>query len=201
MEREQLLQYILGMEWDMFTSVHNQNGKADCQKDYETFAIMRLAQLNVWDDEILASYFLDLLDAQEAGRNLMTEKYAYMMEITHPEEFEAIRDALPKVSENVKAMAKAVLRIYSVWEREMAIRYPKLRNQGRKRKADPAVDEAVSVEDYQYCELITYSERTLQLLLEYIGQHAGENLYMTEVFHIVQAYGYKSLEECEAALE
>ena len=200
MEKEQLIKYILEMEWTMFTNVKNKDGRAGCQDDYKTFMIMRLAQLDVWDKEVLASYFLDLLEAKEAERNLMTEKYAYMMELTAPEEFERIKDLLPRVTENAKAMAKAVVRIYSVWQKEMAIRYPKLRNRGRKQKEEAALAGDVTVENYQYCELLTYSERTLQILLEYMGECAKENLYMKEIENIVKAYGYESLDAAEAVL-
>ena len=82
----------------------------------------------------------------------------------------------------------------------MAIRYPKLRSKGRAAKTEPSLDGEVSVEEYQYCELLTYSERTLKILLEYIGEHARENLYIAEVANMVQAYGYDSLESAEAAL-
>lgn len=200
MEKDQLIRYILNMEWDMFTNVQNQNGRADCQDDYETFVIMRLSQLYIWDQDILASYFLDLMEAKEAGRNLMTEKYGYMMEQTDPEGYARIKDLLPEVSQEKRSMAQAIVRIYKVWEREMAVRYPKLRSRGRAGKTEPTLDGSVSVEDYQYCELITYSERTLKLLLEYIGEHAGENLYIAEVANMVQAYGYENLEAAEAVL-
>lgn len=200
MEKDELMKYILGMEWDMFTNVQNQNGRAECQDNYETFAIMRLSQLKVWDEEILASYFLDLLEAKEAERNLMTEKYAHMMEQTYPEEYERLKMLLPPVSDKAKEIAKAIVQIYSVWEKEMSIRFPKLRSHGRVAQQDQSLDGSVSVENYQYCELITYSERTLQLILEYIGQNAAKNLYMEEVLNMVQAYGYKSLEDAEASL-
>lgn len=200
MEKDELMKYILEIEWNMFTNVQNQNGRAECQDNYQTFAIMRLSQLKVWDEEILASYFLDLLEAKEAERNLMTEKYAHMMEKTYPEEYEQIKLLLPPVTDHAKEMAKAIVQIYTVWEKEMAIRFPKLRSRGRAQKEDAALEGSVTVEDYQYCELLTYSERTLQLLLEYIGQNADKNLYMAEVLNMVQAYGYKSLEEAEASL-
>ena len=200
MDREQLFRYILDMEWEMFTNVHNKDGKASCQNDHETFVIMRLAQLKTWDEEILASYFLDLLEAKEAGRNLMTEKYAYMMEKTYPDEFMKLKDSLPVVSDAAKVFARAILKIYVVWEDEMERKYPKIRKRGRRSNTEAVSDGNVTMEDYHYCELITYSERTLQLLLEYIGQNAKRNLYMEEVANMVQAYGYKDLDAAEAAL-
>lgn len=200
MSKEELMQYILNLEWEMFTNVQNTNGRAQCQDDRKTFTVMRLSQLNVWDKEILASYFLDLLEAKEAGRNLMTEKYAYMMEYTYPEEYGRIKDLLPTVTDKAKEIAKAIVEIYSVWEREMSIRYPKLRSRGRVQQSNAAMDGSVSAQDYQYCELLTYSERTLQLLLEYIGQKAAQNLYMEEIRNMVRSYGYKDLDEAEKSL-
>lgn len=201
MNKHDLVRNILKLEWEMFSSVRNKGGKASCQEDYRTFAIMRTAQLTVWSQTILASYFLDLLEAKEIGRNLMTEKYARMMEITYPEEYEEIKGLLPKVSAGAKNMAKGILAVFSLWEEELTNQYPKVREHGRHRKSEGNMDGSVSAEDYQYCEFLTYSERTLQLILEYIGESPGHNLYMEELENMAKAYGYKNLEEAEQALK
>ena len=200
MKKEELMRYILEIEWNMFSEVQNKGGRAECQNDYRTFSIMRLAQMETWSQDVLASYFLDLLEAKEQERNLMTEKYARMMEKTYPKEYESIKKFLPEITEKTKSLAQAVVDIYTIWEKEMSIQYPKLRKQGRNSKLEGNLEGLVSVEYYQYCEMLTYSERTLQLLLERIGEQPKKNLYMEEVLNIVKAYGYHSLHEAEATL-
>lgn len=200
MKKEELMRYILEIEWNMFSEVQNKGGRAECQNDYRTFSIMRLAQMETWSQDVLASYFLDLLEAKEQERNLMTEKYARMMEKTYPKEYESIKKFLPEITEKTKSLAQAVVDIYTIWEKEMSIQYPKLRKQGRNSKLEGNLEGLVSVEYYQYCEMLTYSERTLQLLLERIGEQPKKNLYMEEVLNIVKAYGYHSLDEAEATL-
>ena len=90
--RTQLVQDIIGIEWDMFSNVHNTGGKASCQNDREDFVIMRKSQFSTWSDETLASYLADLVKAQQDRRNLMSEKYGFMMESTFPDEFAGIAD-------------------------------------------------------------------------------------------------------------
>ena len=98
MTKAALIEEIVKMEWSMFSTVHNEGGKAACQMDRPTFTIMRTSQHQTWNEALLASYRDDLARAQEAGRNLMTEKYGRMMKSTFPEEYERIAAFFPPVS-------------------------------------------------------------------------------------------------------
>ena len=80
--RTQLVQDIINIEWDMFSNVHNTGGKASCQNDKDDFVIMRKSQFSIWGDDTLASYLADLVKAQQDRRNLMSEKYGFMMEFS-----------------------------------------------------------------------------------------------------------------------
>ena len=62
--------------------VQGVNGRAACQDDWTTFLIMRLSQFEGWDTDVLESYFEDIVQAEAQERNLIMEKYAYMMEET-----------------------------------------------------------------------------------------------------------------------
>ncbi len=88
MEKKAVIEKIISIEWTMFDAVENISGRASCQDDYDTFRIMRKSQLEAWNAETLESYLNDLKTAQENGRNLLSEKYAFMMEYTSPDEFE-----------------------------------------------------------------------------------------------------------------
>ncbi len=71
---------LIQMEWQQFYQVHNEGGRASCQEDPKTFAIMRRSQFTAWPEALVDSYTADLEAAEEVGRNLLTEKYAWMME-------------------------------------------------------------------------------------------------------------------------
>ena len=84
MERRELERQIVEKEWLMFQQVQGVNGRAACQDDWTTFLIMRLSQFEGWDTDVLESYFEDIVQAEAQERNLIMEKYAYMMEETDP---------------------------------------------------------------------------------------------------------------------
>ena len=90
LDNEVLIKEIVQTEWAMFDRVSNAGGRAGCQDDWETFDIMRRSQFVVWDRVSLESYRNDLQQAEKQGRNLLTEKYAYMMQDTCPEEYQKI---------------------------------------------------------------------------------------------------------------
>ena len=95
--RDELMSEIIKLEWDMFSHVSNVGGPASCQMRPDTFKIMRKSQAATWSDELLASYLEDLKAATREGRNIMTEKYARMMESTFPEEYRKLAASLPPV--------------------------------------------------------------------------------------------------------
>lgn len=114
MERRELERQIVEKEWLMFQQVQGVNGRAACQDDWTTFLIMRLSQFEGWDTDVLESYFEDIVQAEAQERNLIMEKYAYMMEETDPVYFLSIKELLPEISEEKQLMAeKSLLFIWS----------------------------------------------------------------------------------------
>lgn len=199
MEREALVAEIVAREWEMFQSVANVGGPADCQHDPETFKIMRLSQMETWDQALLESYREDLVAAQLAGRNLLSEKYAWMMRETHPQEFAALQAQLPVVSASAKVMIEEIVAVHLTWQREVALAYPTLLSHGR---AATGAEKGTSLETYLRGELSTYSEKTLELYraLVLAKQQAGQNEAKENLWHQVRQYGFASLEDCEAYL-
>lgn len=190
---------IVEKEWEMFQKVKGLEGRAQCQDERETFVIMRLSQFESWPPEVVESYLGDLEKAEACGRNLVMEKYTYMMEETDPEYFASIRELLPQISEKVKAMAETITEQYLRWEKEVDILYPNVRKHGRP-TAGISADGTASLKNYLRCELMTCSEQTLRLLLAKITEEPHKNLYMKSMEKLVRAYGYESLEAAETAL-
>ncbi len=199
MDRNLIEQSIISTEWDMFQQVKNIDGRAECQDEYETFVINRLSQFESWPIEVIGSYLLDLEDAVSNGRNLVMEKYAYMMEMTDPEYFSSIKHLLPKIEDEKKILIDAIVGMYMRWEKEVAALYPNVRKAGRP-ASEIGEDKFNSVENYLRCELCTYSFGTLDLLHKKIMQNPKNNLYWLSLQKMAQAYGYEDLEAAEKAL-
>ena len=201
MEKKHLAQEIVKREWVLFDQVHNIGGRAFCQDNWPAFYVMRISQFLAWNKSILISYWNDLTEAEQEGRNPLSEKYGYMMEVTSPEEYDRIKDQLPVCSEGKKKLVEEIVICHMTWMREVSLRYPVLLGKGR-----PISEEtggwAASFETYLRGELYTYSPKTLQLYHQYIKELKmdGKNLNAMILQNQMSYYGFNSLEEAEARL-
>ncbi|MGD9159243.1 MAG: DUF4125 family protein [Desulfobacteraceae bacterium] len=203
MESEQIIKKILALEWDMFTSVKNVNGRASCQDDKKTFLIMRKAQADVWSTDTLTSYLDDLESANRESINFMSIKYARMMEVTFPDEYENIKDRLPPISESVHSLVSEITKYHLDWSIEASKKYPKLFSLGRPvATAGTQAQHTISIENYLRSELLTYSEKTLKLCLKDTKEAFDNirNLSVEILGNTAKSYGYDSLEEIEKSL-
>ena len=182
--RDELMSEIIKLEWDMFSHVSNVGGPASCQMRPDTFKIMRKSQAATWSDELLASYLEDLKTATREGRNIMTEKYARMMESTFPEEYRKLAASLPPVDKETL---------------QKIDRYPRLSGKGRPLRTSEDSAMETSFETYLRGELKTYSARTITLLHELTlrQQQDGVNGAALNLLNQVQQYGYATLEQAE----
>ncbi len=197
--REELMSEVIKLEWEMFSHVSNAGGPASCQMRPDTFKIMRKSQAATWPDELLASYLEDLKAAKREGRNIMTEKYARMMESTFPEEYRKLAASLPPVGEETLQKIEAIVAINVEWKAELFDRYPRLSGRGRPlRTAEDSTGET-SFETYLRGELKTYSAHTITLLhdLTVRQQQDGVNGAALNLLNQVQQYGYATLEQAE----
>lgn len=197
-----IIDEIIALEWEMFHSVNNIGGRADCQDQLETFDIMRRCNLMTWPEELLCSYRADLYSAVDEGRNLMTEKYARMMEHTSPEEYESIKGFLPPVGEEAENLVEQAVSILMPWEEAMRDRYPFIAVRGRGLGESEDAGPKTSFETYLRSELKTYSVATLRLYaahLEFL-ESAGENGSRKVYENMVHLYGYSGLEEANEAM-
>lgn len=198
----EMIDSIVDIEWEMFSTVNNQGGRAQCQSRPDTFGRMRRSQLFAWTPEILESYLIDLKRAKILKRNLCTEKYAYMMAFTVPEEYEKIKAMLPAISEKKLRQIQEIVKINILWEQNVDEKYAKIRAHGRPLTKNMDTPDFCSVETYMTGELKTYSEKTIQLLHDYTVQcqKEGRNLANEILENTVAEYGYVCAEELEKLL-
>lgn len=199
-ETAELINQIVELEWKQFQGVHNEGGRASCQDDRETFDIMRKSQFLAWDDEVVESYWQDLQAAEDRDWNLLTEKYARMMESTAPQEYANLASALPVRSEKRLALQEEILNINVGWEEDFAANYPNVSGTGRKIHTYEDTPFDTSAETYARGELGTYSDETVEKYYHMCCRlkAAGESLSVKTLLNMVKFYGYETIEEAEA---
>lgn len=157
--KDNIIHQIIEIEWNMFSEVSNIGGRASCQEDPETFKIMRSSQFAAWSTDVLTSYLEDLISAKKEGRNLMTEKYARMMEHTSPLEWANLAHLLPTVDKKNLNLINAIVKYILEWEHEVSKNFPYIRAKGRPTFSSSDNPGVTSLESYLRGELATYSLR------------------------------------------
>lgn len=199
----QLIETIISIEWNMFDKVNNVSGRAACQDDYETFHIMRKSQLDAWNKPMLKSYLSDLREAELIGRNLLSEKYAYMMELTSPDEYKSIQDQLPVRSDEKMSLIQTITQIQVSQSEALKKEYPLLQATGRPIHTSEDTPFSVSFETYLVGELSTYSMNTLLAYKAYLDELDSKNLSLNRMIleNTTRQYGYASLDAAERRLQ
>lgn len=194
-----LIEKIVGLEWKQFDKVQNIGGRAGCQDDYDTFSIMRKSQYMTWDEELLQSYYSDLLVAEQNGWNLITEKYARMMKSTSPAEYAKLEETLPVRSEERERIAEEIIRIQVAWMEDFAKQFPKMADNARSIHTAEDTFFNTSYETYLRGELGTYGEETFVLYGRFIANllREGKNLAYETMSNTARLYGYASIEDAE----
>lgn len=171
-ERKELTRFIIDIEQDMFASVQTSE-LSSCQENLKTFRVMRWMNHSTHGDEFLDSYFQDLVDAQQEGRNLMTEKYAI------------IQGLIPS---DVTETMESVIYFETQWLGALKDRYPNL------------LKRFGGFKPYFEAELQVISEKSLDLYHKEIidGVKAGRNLVQERYENLYRYLGHNSLEEANA---
>lgn len=203
MVKMDLVEKIVELEWKQFDKVKNEGGRADCQDNWGTFSIMRKSQYLAWTEELLVSFYNDLLTAEAKGWNLITEKYARMMQSTAPEKYAELEKDLPTLSEERITIQEAIIRIQVAWMEEFAGKYPKMAGNARNIRTEEDNAYNTSYETYLRGEMSTYSENTFVLYGRFITElmREGRNLAYEIMRNTAQLYGYESVEDAEARLD
>ena len=198
-DKDCLVEEIVHLEWQAFDQVENIGGRADCQNDLNTFTIMRKSQYLTWPEELLLSFIEDFKVANKRGWNLITEKYARMMQSTSPEEYDKIAKELPEITDAQYTIIEQIVAVQVAWMEAFAKEYPHLAASSRSIHTSEDTMWNTSYETYLRGELSTYSPKTLKLYGSFIVGLArnGENLAKMTMTNTVNLYGYESLEDAE----
>ena len=172
MEKEKIIEKILEKEWKYFSNLNNIGGRADCQDNKEDFIIMRKSQWETFNEETLLSYLEDL----NSKNNPLFQKYAQMMKYNSPEEYKKIKDILEKASDEKTDLVNKIMFIYMEWEKEFFERYPIFSSMGRPLYSSEDDNIETSIETYLRGELLSYSEKTLKLYLNYVIDNKKKNI-------------------------
>ena len=197
-----LVESVIALEWNQFQNTNNEGGRAACQGNWPMFQQMRASQFLTWPDELLASYRLDLQEADRIGRNLVAEKYGRMMQSTYPQEYCAnIEPYIPRLSAGRMALQERIIAIQVSWARSFREKWPKLGSAMRVLITDEDTSQATSFETYLRGELSTYSDRTVALYDDLIARFATENRNLTEetIRNTVKIAGFNDLDDAETA--
>ncbi len=199
---KQVVDKIVELEWKQFDKVENEGGRASCQNNYGTFRIMRKSQYLTWTEELLQSYYQDLLEADERGWNLITEKYARMMKSTAPEKYAELKGKLPVRSEERERITEEIVKIQVSWMEEFAGKFPKMAENARSIHTYEDNEFNTSYETYLRGEIGTYGEETFVLYGRFVAQllKEGKNLAYETMSNTAKLYGYESVEDAEEKL-
>jgi hypothetical protein len=199
---ENVIDVIVDIEWKMFQNVQNTGGRVACQDDYDTFKINRSSQMAGMPEAALESYMGDLAEADKSGRNLLSEKYARMMQSTSPAEYALVEYLLPSLDPEVPPLIDRIVEIVLEWEEELSEKYPHILSRGRPLRSEADTPSDTSKETYLRGELATYSARTLELYLEHLLQQKSDDVNGSGIIleNMVKQYGFNSLEEANSRL-
>lgn len=202
-EKEKLVQKTVIYEWNAFDKVQGIDGRASCQDDFETFTIMRSSQFLAWDNELIRSYISDFEQALDVGRNLVTEKYAFMMKSTDIENFRKIESNLPEITPEKSDLIEEIIKKQLKLVFEIQPKYPKFVSNGRSIKSQDDSLYNTSYETYLRGELSTYSFKTVELYNKMIVENneKGINTAKRYMENVAFQYGYKDLESAEENLQ
>ena len=160
---------------------------------------MRSSQFLVWPEPLLSSYAQDLQSASLEGRNLIFNKYAYMMARTDPAGYERVKHVLPELSQERKDYLEQAVQIHVRWAEDFARMFPKFAARGRVIHQEDERCGLTSIETYQRGELYSYGPRTQLLYCEFVFrcEREGKNLTYLVRDQMAKMYHYESVEDME----
>ena len=194
-KRANIIDSIVAVEFKAFDRVQNEGGRAYCQDDWHTFRIMRMSQYMTWPDEMLETYLSYFTEQFEHGRNMITEKYARMMESTAPDKYAEIEDSLPVLDEEGKTLVNQIVAIQVAMMEEFAASNASAAERARSIHSSEDTAYNTSYETYLRGEISTYSDELLAMYAQYVvdAARSGVNLAETIMGNTAMLYGLDSI--------
>lgn len=196
------VQELLDLEWRLFDAAPQAGQRSAQLEDREQFQLSRSAQLAVWSPELRESWRQDLLSALAENRNLINEKYIYMLEQVSPEQYVSLKANLPEASMEKLWLVDWICQAQAAWQETLSRKYPRLTQNSRAIRRSADSPESVSFETFLRGELMSCSVNTLRLYASQIekAQKVGENLCENVLEHVVRQLGYASLETADNSI-
>ena len=156
------LRELVQLEWVHFDAVQGMSGRAACQDDAVGFFVHRVAQYLSFPRESIMAVRDDVVAADAAGRNVIREKYARMMEATDPAAF--VRDWSGRL-EAPSPVKRCVLdEIEDTLRRLLDIAEGELPATAQHVRGSITQPKLISSIGYYVCEIQSYSLSTLRCL-------------------------------------
>lgn len=172
-----IINRIVEYEWEMFQKLVTNQKKLECRNNKYMFLLMRLSQWNVYPINVQSSYLNDIHEALSEKRNLLFEKYAYIMILSGHLAERDLRNILPIVNSEKEELVNKIINHHRFWYEAAKAKLPLTSSAGR-----PIVYGGIDkVDIYTYLkgELFTYGMNTLIGILE------TENMMMTQNKNLV----------------
>ena len=121
------------------------------------------------------------------------------MKYNSPEEYEKIKDILEKPTKIKINLVNEIMSIYMEWEKEFFEKYPIFSSMGRPLYSSEDNDIETSIETYLRGELLSYSEKTLKLYLDYIivNKEKNMNLAIKNMDNLAKMQGFNDSDDVE----
>ena len=121
------------------------------------------------------------------------------MKYNSPQEYEKVKDILENPSKNKITLIEKIMSIYMEWEKEFFKKYRIFSSMGRPLYSTEDDNIETSIETYLRGELLSYSEKTLQLYLKYILEMKEKdiNLAIKNMDNLANMQGFKNSDEVE----
>lgn len=197
----ELINAIAEAEWTMFTSVNSHTQNAPSQEEKAAFTGTRRAQFEAWSEEAVTAYWNDIRRAKAENRNLVLEKYIFMMKSTMPCHYQQAAHLVTEPTGEKRDLVEELTRRLVDQTVSLFAAYPYVAGTGRPVHSSEDDAQNTSIETYQRGELSTYSTETLRALLEHLNALEAEDVLLSKQIleNTVKCSGYDSLESAEAA--
>lgn len=168
------LRELVQLEWVHFDTVQGMSGRAACQDDAVGFFVHHVAQYLSFPRESIMGVRDDVVAADAAGRNVIREKYARMMEMTDPVAF--ARDWSGRLEAPSPVKRCVLNEIESALRSMLDTAQGELPATAQHVRGSITQPKLISSIGYYVCEIQSYSLSTLKCLRDGLRHQLGNHV-------------------------